>query len=375
VLAVESLVLAEGIAGDAPDGSFAIDFTKYLPPNPPVKSEMYRVYVRPRTKTKTVPGATPNSQIKVAAKPVGDWSPAAYVFYGLELSGPTTVFETREIYQQSRFILESIKMIQDQSGPGNEEFHIRGFVQEFSSGGGAQARFHEQAELNPSGLDPGEKKYPTKTFNRNCGTFKIGAPAVPSTPRTYIALLSVMEEDGGGALADWQSEISKIAEDLIRPEVTEEVAKLLADYRDLIEDELEKALDEYQDEMVEMAIQMANSIADAVVAIVANASSAFVVGSVVAVAAAIIAAVIADSDDDFYAPLHVSSFFSLTLPSNDVRYIESLSGQQLSDGTYRLKTLSKRYYGIPGYKYAGSFDGIVDLQVRWEFFDETSELK
>ena len=36
---------------------------------------------------------------------------------------------------------------------------------------------------------------------------------------------------------------------------------------------------EGQDEMIEMAIQMANTIADVVVAIVANASSAFVVGS------------------------------------------------------------------------------------------------
>ena len=239
-----------------------------------------------------------------------------------------------------------------QTGPGNEGFFIRGFVQEFSEWGANQHKFDCDIELDPD-VHLGK----VQSIGKQCGTFEIGSPGSPSMPGAYIAMLSVMEEDSGDAMVDWEIEIAKIASDVIHPEVIETVKQEIEKYRDLIDAELEEVLEDYENEVIDIAIHAAEILVEAIVHIVASASTAVVVAAVVALAVAIITAVINDSEDDLYVLMHSSLFYTQPLTSNGLAEIHKLAGHKHPDGSYRLQPQSKVFYGIPGHNFAAAFDG------------------
>src|SRR5262245_55627122 len=138
------------------------------------------------------------------------------------------------------FVLDSIYMDVESDESGAEEFHVAGFVQEFVPGDvafiGQQFKFGPHyAVLDIDG--PREK-----TIN-HAGSFFLEKPSAPSWPRVYTVFISVLEEDDGESLSDWQSQLWNVANNLATGEIGQAIL-------DALQDELKDHLDEL-DQMIQ----------------------------------------------------------------------------------------------------------------------------
>ena len=118
-------------------------------------------------------------------------------------------FDIFEIYQTAWFVLESLEMVVDQDGSGTEEFHVAGFVQE--TFGTSSALSGEQKKFGPfyAPIDPNGPH--TKGLALAL-PFYLSPPGTPEWPRIFTVVISVLEEDDGGTINDWQSNLWTVAQ-------------------------------------------------------------------------------------------------------------------------------------------------------------------
>ena len=341
-------VVASGTATNAPGGTFSIDFRPYLPQTPPHDPRLYHVRVYPRTAKHIIKeqGATPGSgSYKQAATIVGAPSPPVAVFYAASDRKPQ-VFDFPVVYLKMDFHLDHIEMIEDQFGPGAEEFHIAGFIKEVGGTSG-QGAYHKigptQATLDPDG----NRKH---NFVGLSYPFQLGYPSTTQWPRVYTVVLTMMEEDGGEEIGEWLAKFWDMTEDILKDAISDYV-------RESIEEMAEELIEEVLISSAENA-----AIASGVAAGIASGIAAVVVY----VAAEIISAIIADMEDDYYG----TKPFVVLLASNRTDNVTAfagpyqLSGQLQSDGSYILAQKG-RFYGAPGKGSASAFDGVVELAWHW----------
>lgn len=371
----QSQILAVGRAGPAPspaeNGFFDIDLRKHLPTQPPNSAEVYRIQVQPRKKMVTMPGAMHGSSTKVPSQAVGVWSTSASILYG-EGYEPPSQTKFKRHYQKCYFVLESIRMIQDQSGPGDEEFYLRGFVQQFTPNGVQQKKIRASTTL-----DPGDDEF--EAFNKRYTFDSPGVYPYPWTPRTHVALISIMEKDGGDNMAQWMADVSKIAEEAISDAVKDAVNDLLEELENELTEAIEEALAGLQDDIIdaakEAAAELAEDIASRVLDFLEEAATLAVVAVIVTAIVCIGKLIASGLEDDLYTPFFDDPLFALTIPTMHEDYIESLKGHVHAGNSYRIAPQSIEYHGVPDGNYAGAWDGKVELTVRWDFEEKEEELR
>lgn len=343
-----SQVIGSGYAGKAPGGLFSIPFQQYLPPQPAQDPHLYQVRVVPRTAMKITPAsATPGSQAaaKVPPQVVGPPSPPVRIYYARS-SYVQPPWDFPRAYLKLEFHLDQIEMIQDQFGPGAEEFHVAGFIREVAgrSGEGAQITF---GPLFAS-LDPGGPR--TESFAGAFHPFSLTFPNAEQWPRIYTVVFSIMEEDGGEEIGVWLAKLWEVAEGVIR---------------EAIADAVKEALKEMTEAMIE-EILVSSAENAAIAAGVASGIASSIAAIVVVVLAEVISAIVADMEDDYYG----TKAFVMTLLSNRTDGVRALAGAkelsgQYSGGMYHLAPTTGWFYGAPGKSSASAFDGIVELTWHW----------
>jgi hypothetical protein len=345
--------LASGPAGQAPGGTFDINLGTYLPPDPPVLPAVYRVRVTPGTNTKMAPGVMKgHAGPKIPGKAVGLPSDPVVITY-TGIITPPVEFPLFEIYTRLWFTLGSIYLVKDQIGPGAEEFHIAGFVHESlptsSTQKGTQEKFGKfYAELpDPDGSH--EKQL------SHASIFYLNSPSTPEWPRAYTVVISVLEEDDGGSLNDWQATVWAVAKDVISGELGKAIPDWLDEY-------IKEHLGEEWREYVHIGIHAGGEVAQVIGAIIGSVASG-IAGMVIAHAAFVVANIIAGMADDYYGT-EVSTF---VLPTNTTEYVHSLPGQVTTDGGFELETPDG--FSMSGHTQwpdAAPTDGLIDITFHWE---------
>lgn len=376
-------VLASGYLPDVPGdrgvgGYFSIALSNYLPPTPPQGSTTYRVRVRPlarasRFGTYTGPiGVQPLTEVQgiepIAPEGIGPWSRPAVIRYGQSYQTPPQHFDIEPVtvYRKLRFVLDWLRLVEDQSGPGNEELHIAGFVLQSSTQGGVVAKF------GPSGfnLDPDDRN------NHAIGTqttFNL-PPTTNLTywPRTYTAVVSLMEKDDGGEMNDWLASLTTLADEMAAGAVAADINAFLNEVREEIE---EKQAELVAEAVAEAAAMMATMIATAA----REAISAFIAALVAWIAAAIRVG----AQDDFYG----TQAFGFVLWTNDADRIAdgsaaevftsrvvaeggTFTGSEQPDGSFVLDLTELQFLGLGGALEGSPTSGIVNVGLHWEFRDK-----
>jgi hypothetical protein len=342
----KEILLGSGIAGNAPGGIFTINLANYLASTPPAVPAVYRIRVTPGTKPKTVPGPAEGEVIQIPGKPVGPPSNDVVITYS-SIVAPNVEFEIFEIYQTATFMLESIYMVEDQNGSGAEEFHVAGFVQESfpisSSELGQQKKFGPVfAQLDIDG--------PRSKSLAQAEDFFLSNPSTPEWPRVYSVVISVLEEDDGGSLNDWESSIWTVADEM----ASGEIGQAISDY-------LEENFKEYIGDNLGNLIHEGAEFAQMLGSLIAS-TTAGVISMVIAAAALVISDIISGMSDDYYG----TEAFILVLPTNITDYVHSLPGQPIAGG-FQLDSESLEFKGYTSWPEASAFDGIVDVFFHWEF--------
>jgi hypothetical protein len=323
------------------------------------------------------------SGTKIPAQTLGLWSAPVVITYSIN-TDPVTPFDIAEVYRKATLVLDTITLVEDQSGSGQEEYFLAGFIQELFQNcddlDGENCRFStpgRQASFAPdlTNIDLSEtcdtiqvRPYfrclnppAASTFGLNIyydepnrWTFRLNnAP----WPRTFSVALSLMEQDDGSLMADWIDGV-----DFVKDETA---AGTLFDLHGLDEN----AILDYVKNSGMSEGDIASIIVDILQGIntAANVSGAAIAGGAAAVIAInIINAILADMEDDYYG----TTVVSLVIPSNRVEDIHSLPGHVEGEGTnqkYILNSETLRFYGPPLANAAGAFDGIVDITLHWEF--------
>ena len=340
------VLLATGNAGKAPGAIFTIDLGKHLPSSPPDVQATYLIRVTPKTATKVVQGSTPGQTGKSFGKAVGPPSNDVVITYSA-ITSPGLKFNIFDIYHAVYFNLDSFEMIQDQVGPGVEEFHVSGFVQEIVANSSEPV---EQRFFGPKSFDIDPDGDRTKYWGSWEGYF-LPKPDVPGWPRAYIGAFSVLEEDDGGSLSEWQSQVAAIAEAMVDGEVSQEV-------KDFLEEQFK---DYIGDNIGQIITQVGSQVAETVLLIISETILG-VVGAVVAAATFVISAIVSGMGDEFYG----TQPFVFVLPTNITDYVHSLPGQSIAGG-YRLDAEALDFKGSTSWPEATPYDGRVRLWFYWQF--------
>lgn len=344
------MVLASGHAGNAPGAVFSIDFAKYLPAEPPGVPAHYIVRVIPGTKPQLHPGKRLGDVKTIPGKAVGEPSNDVVITYSAA-ADPSVQFEIFEIYQAVSFELDSIFLVEDQFGGGAEEFHVAGFVQESFPAGSAQPGVQDRfgpyyAVLDPSG--------PLAVNLPHSHTFYLNKPTSSEWPRTYSVVISLIEEDDGGSLSEWQSQVWSVADELASGPVGQEI-------RDFLQEEFE----DFIGDNIGQILESGGQIAQAIINMISGTLSA-VVGMVTAAVALVAADIVSGMADDYYG----TEVFVFVLPTNITDFVHSLDGYTNAYGVRQLDTESLTFRGYTSWPEATVFDGQVRLYFHFEFFDK-----
>jgi hypothetical protein len=266
------------------------------------------------------------------------------------VTAPAVQFNIFEIYRTARFVLDSIHMVEDQTGGGAEEFWVTGFIQETFPASSAQASSQHKfgpmfAELDPDGPRTGSLPFAKSFF--------LGKPDTPEWPRAYIGVISVLEEDDGGSLSDWKAHVATIAEAMVDGEVSQDV-------RDFLEEQFK----DFVGENIGQLIQAGGQLAETILLLISETVLGLI-GMVVAAATLVIAGIISGMEDEYYG----TEAFVFVLPTNITDFVHGLPGQAVGKG-YQLDTETLTFKGSTSYPEATAFDGIVEVSFHWEFFDK-----
>lgn len=339
--------IASGSEGPAPEGTFVIDFKDHLPPKP-AKFPL-RYVLRCQTWVERKIHHIGGSTVKEPARPTGAPAPPVRIVYARDQSA--TQFDFAEAYRDLDLYVDSITMVQDQVGGGDEEFWVTGMVQEvFGEGTGQESAgpllsLRTKHKVLPP--EPGAVAHFHDAAERR---YRLNNPDAPPTdhpwwPRTYAVTVTVWEEDGGDEVAAFVSELSSLLNDYLEN-----------DWADAVIDVLEWL----GIELTPLQVQQLTAILFAV-------SSASIIGIVTAAVGFILATIVADLGDDYYG----TKTSKLRLPSSEAEalhgvLIDGKPGSQLPDGGWRFATDVLEFKGAPGASSASAFDGIVEIRLHWE---------
>jgi hypothetical protein len=386
--------LATGIAGDAPTSVFPLDLIPYLPAKPPATPAVYIVQVIARKQPINGELTTIDSLCFPTCKTLGSWSNVVVINYST-LPPSETKFVER--YHKATLVLDKISLIDDQSGGGDEEYFVAGFIQEmfencddadenncrYTSPG---KQFSFAPDLNSIDLaetcdeivvrpyfrclEPPTEEKPSESefglsyyyYERNRWSFRLGGEG-DRWPRQYTVGLSLMEQDNGDLMPGWLGVLDLVEKKLATGDLLLQDGKLtVADLQELI-NEFGVDMD-----VLNIATNVAHATADAIAAAVGGSAGAVIggVGAVVTAAIIVGAHIHAESKDDYYG----TQLVSLAIESNRVDVIQQLPGGVTRNGqdeVYVVDNETRRFYGPPLANAAASFDGIVDITFHWEF--------
>ena len=340
------VVLASGNAGNAPGGIFTIDLGKFFPATPPLGSSVYQVRVQPFSKMILVWSATPGViSKKVPAKAVGQWSEPVIITYATT-DAPPVPFDFTKIYRKAHFHLDAIEMVDDQVGPGAEEFYVAAFVKEsFPKSSSLTGKIRKMgpyfAELQPY---PGSSKLFEKERE-----FNLNNPDQPEWPRSYAAVITVLEVDDGGTLVQWQEALWDLSKELTSGTVAQQVSEFLEELKEDLREDVGAGL--YAEGWA------------ALVSMVAASTGDFIVAYIALIVTTVAAEIAIGAEDDYYGTEAVV----LGLLTNVTDYIQSFPGTLKPDGSCRHQEQTIRFKGYPTFPTAAAWDGVVDIIVHWEF--------
>jgi hypothetical protein len=335
-------LIASGEAGGAPGPRvFTLDLGDYLPPVAPSVPARYHVRVSPQTKMKMQPAAQQGAVgPKIPGHAVGPASDPVVITYS-SISSPSPNFQVWQLYRVLTIGPTKIHMVEDQFGPGAEEFWIAGFVQEFLPSGSSQKPKQQKfgprnVVLDPDGPRWGEIAIPID--------FWLSNPDSGDFPRAYAFVVSVLEEDDGGSFNDWHSELGDLANQF-----------LVGGVADDVEQYLQEQFEEFFGDNWEQILSQAPAVAEYITGLVSS-STAGVVGAAIAVAAYIIGSIVADAGDDFYGV----QAYTFPVVTNIRQDVESIPGHQTPQGW----TLDEDYLvllGTTSVLQAANYDGKIEI--------------
>lgn len=379
----EGPVIASGFLPDNPaetgiGGYFTIPLRNHLPPTAPQMAMTYHVRVLPLGRARrTAMAAGPQGigsmlslqpHEPVAPDGIGPWSPPAVIRYGRSYMTPPTEFDIENIsvYRKAHFFLDWFKLVQDQPGPGNEEFHIAGFVMQQTPQSASVP-----LKIGPFSfsVDPDDRS--EHRFGRQA-TFHLGTPNITLWPKVLLAVISIMEEDDGGSLNDWHASLADLAQELMSGALAADINAFLREM-----------LEEIKEKRKEMAAELAAETAAYVSALIAATAREVISAFIAVVVAWILAFVRAASGDDFYG----TQVYGLTLATNDDQLIRNgkagdiftsrvvasggeFTGSEQPDGSFRLSGTELQFIGLGGPDEGSPTSGIVNIMVHWEFDDK-----
>lgn len=372
---IASGYVPDAMRGDAVGGYFNIPLRDHLPPKPPQETTIYHVRVLPLGGTGG--GGLVRDRVRDRViGPIGDreapagigaWSPPAVIRYGQSHETPPQHFdiEPMSIYRKARFRLDWLRLVQDQTGPGDEEYHLAGFLIRHTPQGA-----DVPVKIGPYSLtlDPDDR---SKHHFGTQATFSMMSAKHTYWPQTFSVLLSIMEEDDGGLLNDWHAALAEVAEEMMS---------------DIFTDEIEEFMREVQEQIAELqreiAAEMAAEIAALIAAYIASTAREIISAAIAVVVAWIMAHIRSGAVDDFYG----MRLFGMTLCTNDARLIEDgsagrlfknrpfasggdFAGEVQADGSFRLELTELQFLGEGGALEGSPVSGIVNVGVHWEFDD------
>lgn len=369
----------ENINGEGPAGGyFTINLSQYLSPLSPDPTERY--YVR------VLPLADPGKQAMVSyysdhslstigqnfdPEPplgVGPWSIPAVIDIGLECRTPPTYFDidTIEFYRKARVKVNWFKVDANQTGPGDEEYHLRAFMVEHTPLGSTSiGTFGSYLPVTEG--DKSEHPLGWKSYIRD-----LGEPVTNMWPRLFMVGISVLEEDHGDELDEWSEAIAELAREAVEGDLADELSDFLRD----MQDEIDEATTAFR---AELASEMASYIGALI-----GASALGAIAAVVAFAAGLIGIFAnAGARDDVYGV----GVVTLALVTNDAALIKdgtagsiqssrvlasggSFSGTE-QDGRFELDEIEIQLIDKGGPDEAG-LGGIVRMGLSWEFYDKVT---
>ena len=379
-------LLATGVAGQAPGGVFKIDLRNYLPVAAPATLKRYYVDVVPRKLTSVQPGATPNTSGKFQTDDVGPWSAPAIINY-VGSTAPITQFEFPEVYRTLTFVLDDVVLVEDQDGPGREEYHVSGFVQELFQDcedinpqncnfttAGKQITFSSDPSKEPDCdhewfyffcLNPPAKRNfgrefgsPVSKYEQTRWHFRLGGEK-QKWPRRYSVTISLLEEDGGNLVGDWYRGMRAAEHTFLIPDVLKENKGAIEDY-----------IKDHVGEYIHYAADLAQAITDSSTASSTAGSVATGIGVVAVWATMIISSIIQDANDDYYG-IQVGL---LELTSNKVKDFQDVCEKQAGN-TCVIRKETFRYRGPALAMAAVKYNGTVDISYRWELGGKEPEIK
>lgn len=343
--------IAAGDAGQAPGWTvFTIDLRNYLPATPPAVPTRYEVRVIPRANPQERSKshkAFPRSPI-VRGVAVGHSSDPATIIYP-SIAQPAVEIETYEVYRYLTVGLERIRLVEDQNGPGAEEFHVSGIVQQFLPSGSANTgrseRLSGYAALSPSG--PYSLPLNTGAF------FRLTNPDTADWPQAFALVVSVLEEDDGGKMAEWQGEISTVAYEFLAGEVNDAVTEYLQDN-----------FDEFVGEDWETVAAHASEAAQYITSLVSGSAAAGYIGAALLVAGMVVAEIAIGAKDDFYG-MEVQT---LVVDTNIKDHID----HWFADGDFDDHSVELRWgmtlYGAASFPDAAPYDGEIEITASYRFW-------
>jgi len=206
----------------------------------------------------------------------------------------------------------------------------------------------EQKKFGPfyAAIDPDGSR--TKNLP-HAADFYLSAPSTPEWPRAFSAVISVLEEDDGGSLNEWESTIWTVADAAASGELGQAI-------RDYIEEKFKDFIGDNIGQLINAGGQMAQELVSLASSIIGG-----IIGMVVMAAALVIADIISGMSDDYYG----TEAFVFVLPSNITDYVHTLPGQPMAGG-FKLDTESLEFRGYTSWPEAAQFDGVVDVFFHWE---------
>ncbi len=377
-------VVAGGYIPDIPDddgvgGYFTIAMSNHLPPTPPNVAQTYHLRVLPLGGSgvgfdyglDTSGGIGQlGTYSPTAPDGIGPWSPACIIRYGLNFQGTPTEFDIEQIdvYRKAEYFFDFFRLVEDQAGPGNEEFHLSGFVVEHTPQGAVQ-----HGRIGPSSftVDPDDRS--EHPFGKRA-TVWLGTPNQTYWPRTLTAVVSMMEEDSGDWLVEWQQAVDELLHDMLHHAFAADVNAFLTEMQQ-----------EIADAQAELAAELAAETAAYISALIAATARDVVSAFIAAVAAWIMAFIRTGAGDDFYG----TQVFTLALANNDAARIAdgtageivtsrivasggSFTGAEQPDGSFRMDRTELQFLGLGSGEEGSPVSGIANVAMHWEFKDKVS---
>lgn len=382
-------VIASGYLPDFPNdnkvgGYFTLAFNQYLPPTPPQAATLYHLRVLPLGPAASA-GLAQSSGFDFSLQEnlgtlspvsgyeapigVGPWSAPAVIRYGTTFQSGITVFPddmNRTVYRKAHFYFDWFKLVQDQSGPGNEEFHISGFVVEHNPQGAVQ-----HASIGPLWfqIDPDDRSL--HEFGKHA-TVNLGTPNYTYWPRVLTAVISILEEDDGGSLSDWQAALDELLYDLLFNQAGADINAFLREMRDEIKQAQE-----------ELAAEMTAEMISFLLAAIAATAREYVTAFIALVVGWVLAAIKAGAADDFYGTKVLSMFLETSatdrIADGTAGDLEcngpvvsggNFTGTVQPDGSFSMDLTEIQFLGLGGAEEGSPISGIVNIALHWEFDDK-----